>query len=79
MFRDKDTSRLITLRIHSKFSGIGCFEGIFKLQVRKGSCPYQAPPRRLAYALQEPLKEELNRLHKQQIIVPLGVDEMSEW
>ena len=26
-----------------------------------------------------PLKEELERLQKQQIIVPLGVDETSEW
>ena len=29
--------------------------------------------------LQEPLKKELDRLQKQQIIMPLGVDETSEW
>ena len=37
------------------------------------------PPRKMAYALQEPLKEELVRLQRQQIIVPIGEDEISEW
>ena len=40
-------------------SGIGYFEGTFSLQVKGGSCPYEMPPRRVAYALQKPLKEEL--------------------
>ena len=57
---------------------MGCFEGIFKLWVTDGNHPYQAKPRRVAYALQEPLKDELNRLQKQQIIVPLDVDERPE-
>ena len=35
-------------------------------------------PRRLAYTLQEPLKEELAKIQKQ-IMVNLGVDEISEW
>ena len=37
-------------------------------------------PRRVAYALQlqKPLKEEPNRLQKQQIIVPVDVDETLE-
>ena len=34
---------------------------------------------RLVHALQEPLKEVLEWLWKQQIIVPLGVNEMLEW
>ena len=55
--------------------GISCFEGTFKLQVREGSCQYHAPPRRVASSLHE----ELARLQKQQIIVPLDVDETSEW
>ena len=49
------------------------------LQVREGSCPYQAPSRRVAYALQEPLCEKLEILKKQQIIVPLDIDETAEW
>ena len=60
-------------------SEIGCFEGIFIFQVKVGSWPYKAPPRRVVYALQESLKEDLDWLQKQQIIVPLAVDETSEW
>ena len=80
---DKETSRILTKKIHSDFSDIfmsvSWFYGTFKLQVRKGSHPYQALPRRVAYALQEPLKEDLERLQKQQLIVPLDFDETSEW
>ena len=47
--------------------------------MRKGSCLYLALPRRVAYALQEPLWEEQERLQKKQIIVPLDADETSEW
>ena len=31
------------------------------------------------YALQKPLKEELERLQKQQVVLPLGIDEALEW
>ena len=40
-------------------NGIGCFDGTFSLEVRPNSKPYQAPLRNIAYALQKPLKEEL--------------------
>ena len=36
-------------------------------------------PRKVAHALQESLKEEMENWQKQQIIVSLGVDETSEW
>ena len=49
------------------------------LQVKEDSHPYQAPLRRVVYALQKPLTEELEQLQKQQIIVLIGADEMSEW
>ena len=70
----KESSRLITQKIHKElsdvFTGIGCLEGIFKLRVKEGSHPCQALPRRLGYALQQPRKEDLDRLQKQQIFVP---------
>ena len=44
------------------FKGIGQFEGIFTLQVKDGSQPYQMLPKSVAYALQEPLREELGGL-----------------
>ena len=56
---DKIASRLPMMKIHNEFSNvftsIDCFKGTFKLQVREGNHPYQAPPRRVAYTLQEPL------------------------
>ena len=61
------------------FSGIGCFKGTFKLKLREASWLNQAPQRRMTYAFHELLKEELEKLQKQQIIVPLAVYEMSEW
>ena len=33
----------------------------------------------MAYALQKPLKEELDQLQKMDIITPLGIDETVEW
>ena len=62
---DADKRSSITMRqsIHMRFgdifNGIGCFEGTFSLQLKPDSKPYQAPPRCVAYALQEPFKEEL--------------------
>ena len=58
--------------------GIGSFEGMFSLQVKPDSKPYQTPPRSLIYALQKPFKEELQELQRQDIIAPLGVDETVE-
>ena len=69
----------MTKRIHDRFSnvfnGIGCFEGMFSLQLK----PNSKPPRHVAYVLQKPFKEELECLQKMDIITPLGVDETSEW
>ena len=69
----------MTQRSHSEFSsvfvGIGCYGVTFKLRVKEGSYSYQAPPRIVIYALQQPLKKELDRLQKQQITVPFDVNE----
>ena len=62
------------------FNGISYFKGIFSLQLKPDSKPYQVPPRHVAYMLQKPFKEELQHLQKMDIIVsPLGVDEIAEW
>ena len=41
------------------FSGIGCFDEMFSLQVKPDSKLFQVPTRCVAYALQKPVKEEL--------------------
>ena len=73
---DKRKGSAIMQKIHETFSdvfnSIGCFKGT-------DSKPYQAPPRHVAYVLQKPFKEELERLQGMDIITPLGVDETSEW
>ena len=73
---DKKQSSKMTQKIHNRFgnifNGIGCFKGMFSLQLRPNSKPYQAPPRHVAYALQKPFKEELDHLQKMDIITPLG-------
>ena len=48
-------------------------------RVRIATSHTRCPSKRVVYVLQEPLKEELDRLQKQQIIMLLGVDEMLEW
>ena len=59
--------------------GIICFGGLFSLQVDANSKPFQASPRCVACALEKTFKEELEWLQQQDIITPLGVDEIKEW
>ena len=60
---DERKSIELMLKIHTTFgdmfNGIGCFKGTFSLQLKPNSKPYQVPPRRVAYVLQKPFKEEL--------------------
>ena len=52
---DKRKSAELTQQIHKKFdvfNGIGCFEGIFSLQLKPNSRPNQVPTKHVAYALQ---------------------------
>ena len=80
---DKRSSIAMMQKIHTRFgdvfNGIGCFEGTISLQLKPDSKPYQAPPRHVAYALQEPFKEELRCLQEIDIITPLGMNKTSEW
>ena len=60
----KESNPINCKKIHGKYSdvftGIGCFEDMYKLQVRQCNCPYQTLPGRVAYVLQEPLKGVLD-------------------
>ena len=70
---DKRKIGAMMQKIHDTFdvfNGIGCFKGTFSLQLKPNSKPYQAPPRQVAYALQNPLKEELEHQQKMDIITP---------
>ena len=63
MEADRAASVETTQTIHNEYSdvstGIGCFDGTFKLRVKEGSHSYQTLPRRVKYMLQQPPNEEL--------------------
>ena len=59
--------------------GIGCFKVTFLMQVIDGAKPYQTSLKCMVKALQQLLKDELDQLQRQQIIVSLCVDETSGW
>ena len=61
------------------FTGIGCFEGTFYLQLKPDSKPYQVQLRHVVYLLQKLFKEELDQLQKMDIITPLRVNETAGW
>ena len=54
-------------------------KALSSLQVKDEVKSYQAPLKHVAYTLQESFKKELERLKEQEILAPLGVDEMSKW
>ena len=58
---------------------LGALKAHFLLQLKPNNKPYQVPLRHVAYALQKMCKDELDQLHKLDIITPLGVDETAEW
>ena len=80
---DKRKSTELTQQLHKEFdnvfNGIGCFDGTFSLQLKPDSRPYQAPPRHVAYVLQNLVKDELDWLQQLDIIILLGFDKTSEW
>ena len=59
------------------FSGIGCFEGEFRITLDPAVPAVIHPPRRVPEALQEPLKKELDALEAHGIITK--VSESTDW
>ena len=74
-----ETTQQLQRDFKDVFTGIGCFDGMFSLQVKPDCKPYQVPPGHAAYALQKSFKEELECLQHEDIITPLGMDETVEW
>ena len=57
----------------------GFLEGMFSLQFKEGSKPYQMPPGCMSYVGNNILKKKLECPQSQQIIIPLGVNGTSQW
>ena len=52
---------------------------VIDIKLKEGAVPYVAPIRRVAHALQEPLRLELEKLVVEGILHKLKIDEKSEW
>ena len=61
------------------FSGIRYSKGKLSFQEKDSMKPSQVTLSHVAYALQGPFKKELERLQKQQIIIPIGIIKPVEW
>ena len=67
-----------TMNLVILFQELGVLKNIY-FTAQKGKLAIAATLRRVTYVLQEPLKDELERPQRQQIIVPLAMDETLEW
>ena len=61
------------------FTGIGNMNTVIDIKLKEGAVPYVAPIRRVAHALQEPLRLELEKLVDEGTLCKLKIDEKSEW
>ena len=61
------------------FTGIGNMKTVIDIKLKEGAVPYLAPIRRVAHALQEPLRLEIEKLVNEGIFCKLKIDEKSEW
>ena len=59
------------------FNGVGCLKGEHKIKVDASVPPVIAPPRRVAAAVRDSLKEGLDKLEKMEII--RRIEEPTDW
>lgn len=59
------------------FTGDGCLEGEYKIEIKKEVEPVKLPKRRVPVAMMTPLKEEIKDLQKREIITP--VEKSTDW
>ena len=75
---DMKTSAKLTDSIQQEYAAVftvvGCFKGTFSLLLKDGPKLYYTPSLHVRYVLQD-----IERLQKQQITVPLGVDKTVQW
>ena len=76
--RGDDAARQTILREYGDvFQGIGCFDGKFHIDIDPKVKPVVHPPRRVPFALRDPLKKELDSLADRGIIEP--VSQPTDW
>ena len=61
------------------FKGIGLMKGEISIKLKEGAVPHVEPVRRFPHAMQEPLKTELDKLVKEEILHKVDISETVEW
>ena len=59
------------------FTGDGCMEGEYKIEIDNNVPPVKLPKRRVPVAMMEPLKKELKDMERREIIAP--VEQSTDW
>ncbi|XP_053696549.1 uncharacterized protein K02A2.6-like [Sabethes cyaneus] len=74
---DENAGSKFVQRNFDVFSGIGCFKQQYQLKIEPKATPIAKPARRVAFALMDKLRAELERLCENKISAP--VNEPTEW
>ena len=61
------------------FKGIGCMEGELEIKLHDGAIPHIESVRRVPHAMQQPLKDELDKLVNEKILHNVDISEPIEW
>ena len=61
------------------FQGIGLMDGEISIKLKSGAIPHVEPVRRVPHSMQEPLKNELDKLVKEKILHKVDISEPIEW
>ena len=83
---EKETDRKVSAKsitaIHNEskdvFTGIGCIEGMFSLQVKEVGKLYQVPARCMVYVLKQPFKQKLECLKKKSLYHYVSMEHQSD-
>ena len=61
------------------FQGIGPMKGEISIKLKEGAIPHVEPVRRVPHVKWEPLKTELDKLVKEEILHKVDISEPIEW
>ena len=71
--------RQIKTEFPDLFKGIGCMEGEISIKLHDGTIPHTEPIRCVPHAMQQLLKDELDKLVKEVILHKVDISEPIEW
>ena len=75
----QEFKRQIEEKYPELFKGIGLMKGEINIKLKDGAVPHIEPVRRVPHAMQEPLKNKLDKLVKEEILHKVDISELIEW